>query len=264
MAIGAPAEQAIEIFNKLVRMVPAEAEDIGRIEWRLRALARSRPKDTATGVGLLLAQLMLGKGQEAVQQADRLWLLRRVMLGEQLGTFVSELLHLGMYERAAQILHEIQDQPTEETIPNLIAAYLRVAWDAGSLDDLQAIAASPVGLQVLAGWKSFLERIKIEGLGAHLAARQEIVRSETIGQQCFAELILTPDDDEALQLTHYVYLNADYDKRTKIEETIRSRLDDYFTAVGIENGNHWDLMTEVLVPVTAGPSWHKDSMLRAS
>lgn len=265
MAIGTPAEQAVDIFNQLVRLVPAQTEDIARLQWRLRSLARSRSGDTAIGVALLLADLMLGHAGEAVQQADYLWSLHRLMAGDQLGAFLSELLHIGMYERAADILQEIQGQPVEQTIPNLFASYLRVAWDAGATDHLETITGSPPGLRLLPGWQEFIERLKSAGVFSHLAARQNIIREETLGRQCFGELILAPsEEDNGIELSHYVYVGEDYEKRVAIEESIRRRLDGYFNDVGLTDSNHWNLITEILVPITAGPSWHKDSMLRTA
>jgi hypothetical protein len=264
MAIGAPAEQAIEIFNELVRMVPAQTEAVSRIQWRLRALARSRPGDTVIGVARLLAELMLGNGVEAARHADHLWALRHVMGGDQLGTFLSELLHLGMFERAAQILGEIRESPVEAAVPNLLGSYLRVAWDSGSVEQLEAIVNSPIAAQLLSGWQTFFGRLKDAGLTQHLAGRQKIIWEETFRRQCFSELILTPvEETEEVELAHYVYVGGDYGERIALEEGIQSRLDDYFDKVRLGDSNHWSLITEILVPVTAGPSWHKDSMFRA-
>jgi hypothetical protein len=258
MAIGTLVEQGIGIFNELVRMVPAQTEDVARIQWRLRSLARSRPSDTVIGISLLLANLMLGRVAESMRQAEHLWQLRHSMGGDELGIFLNELLHLGMYERVAEILQEIQGQPVEGTIPNLLVSHLRVAWDAGAVDNLEAI----VGSRPLSGWQEFLKRLKSAGVFPHLAARQKIIREATFGHQCFSELIFTlSEEDEGIELTHYVYVSEDYERRVAIEESMRSCLDDYFRGVGLGEADHWDLITEILVPVMAGPSWHQDSML---
>jgi hypothetical protein len=265
MATGAPAEQAVEIFNELVRMVPSQKEAVSQIQWRLRGLARSRSGDTVIGIARLLAELMLGDSVEAARHADRLWMLRHVMSGEQLGIFLSELLHLGMFERAAQILAEIRESPVESAVPNLTESYLRVAWDSGSVEQLEAIVNSPIAAQLLPGWQVFLGRLKNVGLIQHLAARQKIVWEETFRRQCFSELIFTPvEDTEEVELAHYVYMSGDYGERTSLEAGIRSRIDDYFMKVGLGDTNHWNLITEILVPVTAGPSWHEDSVFRAA
>ena len=44
----------------------------------------------------------------------------------------------------------------------------------------------------------------------------------------------------------------------KLEEEIKTRLDHYFTDVGLENSGHWDLITEIVLPVTAAPPGRQD------
>lgn len=263
MTVGVPREQAVEIFNELSRKVPADAEEVGRLQWRLRSLARSRSGRTTVGVALLLAELMLGNAAEAADEVGRLWPLRLSMPDGEIGIFLGELLHLGMHERAAALLRDTRNRSLERIVPNLPMAYLRVAWDSGDASQLEAIVSSPTGRELLSSWHDFLSTVNQRGIMPHLAARQKIIHEIIGGIQCFSELIFTFDDEGGeLQLTHYIYTKKDYGERVNIEETIRSQLDAYFNSVSLDAANHWDLMTEVMMPITAAPSWHVDNVVR--
>ena len=186
MAVGAAANQIVKIFNDLVTTSPAEVEAIAQAEWRLRVLARSRRGDTAVGVALLLASLMLGKGADSIAQANYLWPLRHAMGPDQLGTFFIELMHLGIYDRIKLLLQEIKGQPVERAIPSLLDVYVQTAWGTGDVDLMDAVLEDPAASDLISRWKNFLNDLKSQGFAPHLAGRQQIVQELTFGRRCFS------------------------------------------------------------------------------
>jgi hypothetical protein len=256
MASVSPADETVAIFNTLVRTAPADTEVIARAEWRLRSLARSRRNDSVVEVALLYALLMLGKAGEALPMAERLWHMRNIMGVEQLGTFLFELAHLGMYEKAALLLDDMRQAKSDAFVTNFDAVAVNVAWGLGDID--RAAAAISLGRpSVWASWLTFLDEIKGLGLAPHLKARQKIVREKTFGRQCLSQLILTPGAEYPQELTHYIYLSGNYDDRLKLEDEIHSALDEYFKPFNLAHV-HWSSIAELVAPITAAPPWHRD------
>ena len=256
MASVSPADETVAIFNTLVRTAPAETEAIARAEWRLRSILRSRPDDVAGEVALLYALLMLGKADEALPKAEHLWHMRNIMPVEQLGTFLFELAHLGIYENAAALLDHMRQDDTDGSVANFDAVAVNVAWGLGDIEG--AAAAMAVGRSSVWGsWLVFLDEIRRLGLAAHLTGRQKIVRQRTFGRQCLSQLILTPGAEYPQELTHYIYLSGTYEDRLKIEDEIHSALDEYFKPLNLDR-IHWGSMAELIAPISAAPPWHKD------
>jgi hypothetical protein len=262
MADGLPAQEAVEIFNKLVRTAPVEAREIARAEWRLRALGRARPGDITVEVALLYALQMSGKADEAVRLAERLWHRRNFMPAEQLDTFLFELAHLGMYEKADEILGEIRDGDGARLITNIDAVAVTVSWCLGDIERASA-AIKEAPPSVWGNWLVFVDQIKGLGFGPHLAARYKIIRQKTFQRQCLSQLVLTPGGEFPLELTHYVYVAGSYEERVALEEEIQITLDSYFEPLGL-GGTHWGLMIELVAPITAAPAWHKDLFVKAA
>jgi hypothetical protein len=256
MASVLPADETVAIFNELVRAAPAETEVIARVEWRLRSLARSRPNDSVVEVALLYSLLMLGKADEALPMAERLWHMRNTMGVEQLGTFLFELAHQGMYEKAAVLLDEMRQANADTFVTNFDAIAVNVAWGLGDIQ--RATAAITVGRpSVWGSWLTFLDEIKRLGLVPYLSGRQKIVREKTFGRQCLSQLILTPGAEYPQELTHYIYMSGSYEDRLKLEDEIHSALDEYFEPLNLAQ-IHWSSMAELIAPITAAPAWHRD------
>ena len=72
MTSGVPAPASVDLFNKLIRLPGSNKQEIGQIEFRLRALQKKKPTDLRTTLALLQALTMLGKTSEAIETADYL------------------------------------------------------------------------------------------------------------------------------------------------------------------------------------------------
>jgi hypothetical protein len=262
MASVSPADETVAIFNTLVRTAPAETEAIARVEWRLRSLVRSRPNDSVVEVALLYALLMLGKADEALPMAERLWHMRNIIAVEQLGTLLFELAHLGMYEKAVVLLDDMRQANAEAFVTNFDVVAVNIAWGLGDIK--RAAAAMTVGRpSVWGSWLAFVDEIKRSGLAPHLNGRQKIVREKTFGRQCLSQLILTPGAEYPQELTHYVYISGNYEDRLNLEDEIHSALDNYFKPLNLAHV-HWSSIAELIAPITAAPPWHRDFFVDAA
>jgi hypothetical protein len=255
MPAGVPADEAFEIFNRLLMTSPSEMDAIGQAEWRLRALARQRPGDTAIGVAHLHALLMSGRACEAIEAANGLWALRYSMGPQQFETFCIELAQLGMYERAAELLPICKERTADHVPDPQVAAIsiieFLIAWGLGDLDWISRTAPQN------RGWAEFVEQLRALGVGATLSERQRIIRSKTFGKQCRSHLVVSPGTDLPISVTHYCFTAGSYDERVALEEEIQRSLDPLFAPLGLED-RHWGLVSEIIVPVSSGPPLHKD------
>ena len=66
MPVPAVDKEKAALFNELVTLDPADLEQAGRIEWRLRAKLRSQPADRELQVCIVQALLQQGKAAEAL------------------------------------------------------------------------------------------------------------------------------------------------------------------------------------------------------
>jgi hypothetical protein len=253
LASGLPAEEVIDLFNTFSRLPPSEVTKIAQAEWRLRQLLKDRRYDTAISVAYLQSLEMLGKAPEAIAEAERLWYLRNSMEGQELAIYLTQLGNLAMYEKAAEIFDLVKARGAIGCLTNAFGTELSLAWAIGDADKFSAAlqAATPEAAVV---WGSFVSKIEAAGLLPHLAGRQKIVQELTFGRQCLTRIILSIDDEGETDFSHHVYAAATYEDRMDLEEEIETRLDRYFAAVGLCNSEHWNLITEIVLPITAAPS----------
>jgi hypothetical protein len=142
-------------------------------------------------------------------------------------------------------------------LTNPLGIELSLAWAAG--DPHKASAALGTDSSALA-WAEFVSKIEEAGLMPHLPARQKIVQELTFGQQCLTGIVITVDDEGGIDFSHHIYVPAAYDDRMKLEEKIKDRLDRHFIGVGLGTSGHWDLITEIVLPVTAAPPGRQDDL----
>lgn len=257
MVGGLPVEEAVEIFNDIVKRTGEETHELARSEWRLRAIARSRPGDVVIEVALLYALLMNGKADEANRLAERLWPRRASLEVEQLSTFLFELTHLGQFEKAADLLEKLIETGGRKLVPAVDAIAVAISWGLGDIDGLsKALAEAPS--PDWGSWPAFLDELRRVGLAKYLPERQRVVRTKIVGRQCFTQLLLTSSIPALWEMTRYVYISDTYEDRVTIEEEIRTELDVYFAQFGDIKVDHWDYIAELIASVSSVPCWHKD------
>jgi hypothetical protein len=260
---GLPAEEAIEIFNVLTRTLPSDVQQISRWEWRLRTLSRRRPGDLTIRVAHLESLLLLGRASEALETAEKLWPYRQAMGSEQLQTFFSQLFHLGNYDKALSVAEEITRRGEESQVPNWVGAHLQIQWAMGNFKGFcQLLDIIPP--EMTKGWTKLRDEIREAGIEPYFLRRQEIVREETFGKQTLQAHLLAPEIEIGIVLAHYVYIDSSYEDRTLLEDRIRDRIERLFREDSQPESLHWELISEVIVPITAAWPRHKDLEVSAA
>ncbi len=111
MTSGVPAQASVDLFNKLIRLPGSNKQEIGQIEFRLRALQKKKPNDLRTTVALLLALTMLGKTSEAIDKANTIWQAVNWLDTDVQLTFFGHLGDLGMFDPAKELAASLLEKP---------------------------------------------------------------------------------------------------------------------------------------------------------
>ena len=170
------APTSIDLFNKLILLPGSNKQEIGQIEFRLRALQKKKPNDLRTTVALLQALTMLGKTSEAIETADYLWGQRDWLDAEIGRTFLENLASLGMSDRAKELVVKFLDKPDLRTNPGFVELIIHIAVGAGDLDLLRTAVNWQVHPEVCRRIESFIQEIRTLGLESHFEQHQTTCR----------------------------------------------------------------------------------------
>lgn len=250
MTAGVPAEASIDLYNKLISLPCSHKEEIGHIEFRLRALTRKNPGDLRITVALLQALTMLGKAVEAIETADYLWGQRDWLDTEIQLTFLAQLSGLGMFDRAKELAASLLDKPDLRANPVFVELIIHVAVGAGDLDLLRTAADSQAHPAQSRQIKSFLEELQRLGLDSHFEQHQATVQNMIHGRQCSHLPIFF--DAEAPELSVYIYVNETREERRILENKIDDALVKYYAEEGIDPWLFVPLITTHVLDISAG------------
>ena len=249
MTSGVPAPASVDLFNKLIRLPGSNKQEIGQIEFRLRALQKKKPNDLRTTVALLQALTMLGKTSEAIETADYLWGQRDWLDAETGRTFLENLTNLGMSDRAKELAVKFLDKPDLRTNQGFVELIIHIAVGAGDLDLLRTAVNWQVHPEVCRRIESFIQELRRLGLDSHFEQHQGTIRDVVHGHQCSYWAIFF--DAEAPELSVYIYVNKEREERRPLENEIDDALTKYYLDQGVDPGLFVPLITTHVHNVTA-------------
>lgn len=250
MSNGVPAKEAIELFNQLIRLQPSNTAAINTIRWRLKGIQHRLPGDSEVMLTLMHAEMMLGDAGEAINLSKEIWHRRHSLQADQYATFAMELCHLGIFDRALELLRSIAPTDLLRLPPILQAVALQASWFQGDIDGTREIvrlfpneAATP--------WEKLFASLEEAGLLLHLSAHQKVVNEVLFGHQCFLQITLSPGIESPIEAVRYAFVGASHAERLEMEDKIHSALDTYYASHDLADAPYWDLMLPVILDVTA-------------
>jgi len=260
MPVPAVDKEKAALFNELVTLDPADLEQAGRIEWRLRAKLRSQPADRELQVCIVQALLQQGKAAEALVLSEHMWASRAVLDQSCLDTFQLQLMSLGLYEWALDLMPALSG-------PGLISnsqenvRRLRLSWLLGDFDTFKALVDGVPDHSVtllIENGRQFCRWVDDLGLGPHLPEHQRIIRSVLENRQVQVDLKLLREFDEEgsqAELSQCIYVAGTYAERCEIEDRLYEGLSGLYASVGQGDAPFWDLMMPMVMDVTSRPPY---------
>ncbi len=249
MTSGVPAPASVDLFNKLIRLPGSNKQEIGQIEFRLRALQKKRPSDLRTTVALLQALTMLGKTSEAIETADYLWGQRDWLDTETGRTFLENLTSLGMSDCAKELAVKFLDKPDLRTNQGFVELIIHIAVGAGDLALLRTVADWQVFPEVSRWIGSFVEELRRLGLDSQFKQHQAVVRNIAYGHQSSYLAIFF--DAEAVELSVYIYVDEPREERRLLENEIDDALAKYYVEQGVDPSLFVPLITTHVLDISA-------------
>lgn len=249
MTSGVPAPASVDLFNKLIRLPGSNKQEIGQIEFRLRALQKKKPNDLRTAVALLQALAMLGKTSEAIDKANTIWQAVNWLDTDVQLTFFSHLADLGMFDRAKKLAASLLDKPGLRANPEFLGSIIVVAVGGGDLDLLRTATNLPLDPEISRRIESFMVELQRLELDSHFERYQANVRNVMYGHQCsYLPIFL---DAEAPELSVYIYINKGREARRLLENEIDDALANYFAEEGVDPGLFVPLITTQVLDISA-------------
>lgn len=248
MTSGVPVEASIDLYNKLIALPYSEKQEIGQIEFRLRALKSKNPSDLRTTVAFLQALIMSGKTGEAVETADYLWSRRNWLDTDVQITFLGQLTDLGACSRAKELLLNLQERRILPDSPELLGFIVQISIGLGDIELLRTVVERPIHPDQSRQIKSFLHELKRLGLDSHFERHQAIIQDVVNGFQCGYSAIFF--DTEAPELSIYIFVDEPREKRRHLENRIDDALLRYYSEQGLDPAAFVPLITTQILDTT--------------
>lgn len=227
-----PAEEAVDLYNKLIALSFSNQAEIGAIEWQLRKLHRAMPMQARVSVALLQAFLMSGKAVNALNLADQIFGQKQWFDTDPTLTFMQQLLSLGKFEQCLEFINE--NMILDKRKSNEAIARFNCALGIGDLklaqDSLNYGNAEKEFVSLLEAFSSSLAELDID---THFSAHQNIVRDVIREKQTDCSLRLT-SGEEGTELTVFIFVSAERKERDLIEQSIDDALAEYYREEGFD------------------------------
>lgn len=252
MPSPAPAEEAIELYNRLCQLPPTAVEAIGQIYWQLRRLNKKLPGDPMIALAYVQSLVLLGHASEAIEVINCVWWQRNSLDYQLRYSLVYHLLELAQYARAAELASSLFDEHAAPLDEPIAAVLLYIAWGRGDVEAFRAaIARSSEAIRKT--WEPMLARLSLEGLLPHLSRHQQVVNSVVEGHQVGSSIVISNDESHGQAISQYIYVGGDKEQRLALEDEIHSRLDALYSELGMPDTPYWELITPIVLPATARP-----------
>ena len=247
MTTPAPAEKSVDLYNRLLSLsVDEQSDEIGRILWQLRQLIRNRPGDFRAGVALAEAELTSGNREKAQEQIDRLWALRSTEDSRVYFTLIGQLIDIGSYDRAKQLLQELLGRNGYRAIPGVLSLAFVCALASGDFAWLRALREITVSLGLDDKVNDYVECLERNNFVDHFSRHQKIVRDIVAERQAGVSVYMFQDSDEVGPIAVQIYIPGTKDERRELEDQIRGALRSYYASLGLpESYHHSHLHTEL-------------------
>lgn len=248
------------LFNELIHLDPANLDRAGQIEWQLRAKLRGQPADRDWQISLVQALSQQGKAEEALVFADQVWAGRATLSQQLLKTFQQQLISLGLYERALDLMPALSALGAFSDNQEH-ARRVQLSWLVGDFETFKnlVIGERDQSMTLFAEeGRQFCHRVDSLGLASHLPDHQRIVRSIIGNRQVQAALKILrelDDDDSWPELSQVIYVAGTYAERREIEDRVYEGLSGLYASVGQGDAPFWDLMMPVVLDVTSRPPY---------
>ena len=256
MVVAAVDAEEVEAYNELIRLDPADLVSAGRIEWRMQSKLRKQPGSSVVQIVLIEALLQQGKAGPANLLSDAVWHTRTKLSGRELDAFSTQLFRMGQYERSMEIMSRLSGvkglSADEEFARRLSLAWL--SGDFGTFKALIAVVPDNATEMNASTWRRFCERIDELGFGPLLCEQQAFIHSVMAGRQVDNSIIVLCEDDEdgcEPELLQQFYIAAPYAERARIGDELHEGLRRIYAAAGRDNEPFWELMTPMVMDVTA-------------
>jgi hypothetical protein len=255
MPVGVPAEESVELYNRLTTIAPSDVPSLDRIIWRLRNLRRKLPSDVPLSVALIQALALRGRSAEAIELATDIFFRRQALVGDVGVTYGSVLSQLGMYDEAISF---VGMQDPEGLHPVEVASWVHAAWGSGNAESLRAALRYDRSLARDA-WTAIFAQMSDLGIMPYFRERQEIVRHHVFKRQCGAHLIFTCPGGAGVELTHYIYMDADHGERSEIADAIYDDFGKFYGERGLGGVDFWSCAPVIILNQTARLSLREES-----
>jgi hypothetical protein len=251
MPSAAPAEEAVELYNQLLHLPPAQSEQVRTLLWKLKGLHRKLPGNPAVTLALIEAQRLAGDAHDALVLANAVWPLVRVLNRQERDTYISHLMSLGLYEKALELVTPELENASDSRRRRAFTSAYHCAWNLGRLEHARFLLNDMPGGE-RKSWMAVIHEIEKNGLATHFASHQKVIRDALAGKQTMSQLGfgLTGDGD-FLTSTNYAFMAEDYDGRLAVEESVLKDLQTYYSGHGLAEAPWWDLMMLVVLPLSS-------------
>lgn len=257
MPVAAVDAERVELFNELIHLNPADLDRAGQIEWRLRARLRGQPADRDWQISLIQALMQQGKAAEALAFADEVWAGRAILDRQFLKTFQQQLISLGSYERALELMPALS---ASGVLPNdqEHTRCVRLSWLLGDFTTFRNLVAGQSGTPFAEDGRQFCNRVDVLGLAPYLPDHQKVIRSVVGNRQIQADLKILrelDEDDSWPELSQVIYVAGTYAERREIEDRLYEGLTGLYASVGQGDAPYWELMMPMVIDVTSRPPY---------
>ena len=238
-----------ELFNELMQMAPIDTARAAQVAWRVRAYLNKNRSDLRARVVLVQALVQQGEAAEARFLANELWDSRARLGSEEVDALYSQLVGVGEYERALELM-SLPISRSTETEAWLVNRQIQLAWYVGDSEKIKNLIGSRSDVNT---WKAFITSVDTAGYLSHLHCHQDIVRAKLRDKQAFVMLSIGKDDDaeSSFELSQISFVKGDYQSRMSLEESIYSELSGYYDRNGFKGDGFWHLMTPMVMDLAA-------------
>ena len=234
MAAPISAEESVGLHNRLMNLsFEEELAEIEGIQWRLQTVIRRQPGNVGARVALIKAFRTGGKREDAVDQASFVTNSCSSLDTQEMETYVSELVGLGLYDRAKPLFARELSKGLNSRLSGLA---LLAAVASGDLPWLRQISCIDGDDNHAA---DYLEVVEGSGLADHFGNHQGIVSSIVGPRQCRVAVDLSYDPDEPDELpgiVTYTFIPEIRAVRRELEQEIHEALENYYATHGLAPG----------------------------
>lgn len=231
-------DQIIFLYTQLMNLPFNKIDSIMQIERSLYKEYNVNPQDRLIIIALLQAQIMQGNFDKAKAFAYQLWDMGQQMNRAEKYLYLNSLLNIGLLEMAAGLLKPHFENLSEDII-KYYPMMLKFATMTGNVNLLDRLITHPNMPYNEDLYKKILQRYKNYNYSEHFKNIQRIILEQVKGKLCVYDYDIVGPVMEELQI--YLYISSDKNEIEELNNSINTKLQEYYQKVGIERLSSFSL-----------------------